>query len=89
VEGDMMKDKIVRLKQDSEPIIRHVISKNMLQYLIRFDYDHYCQGYETETETVMIYAHSYEQACNVIKLRYEKARDFENLTFGVDGSELE
>ena len=54
-------------------------------YLIRFDYDFYCQGYEKATETVLVYAYSYEQACNYTRLdaRFERPRNFENLTLGV------
>lgn len=50
-------------------------------YLIRFTYDHYCQGYETETETVLVYATNVKSACLEIKKHYKNARDFFSLTF--------
>lgn len=52
-------------------------------YMIRFDYDHYCQGYEDATETVLVRASSYEDACLKIKAKthtYKNARNFRNLT---------
>jgi len=49
-------------------------------YLIRFTYDHYCQGYEDAQETVLVYACDFEYACYRIKRAYKNARDFENLT---------
>jgi hypothetical protein len=54
-------------------------------YLIRFEYDYYCQGYEKATDTVLVYAYSYEQACNYVGTdsRFESPRNFENLTLGV------
>lgn len=51
-------------------------------YLIRFTYDHYCQGYEETQESVLVYAESPESACRAIEKRYTNARDFLNLTFG-------
>jgi hypothetical protein len=51
-------------------------------YLIRFTYDHYCQGYEDAVETVLVYAYSFEQACNYIPLKYMSPRNFENMTLG-------
>jgi hypothetical protein len=49
-------------------------------YLIRFTYDHYCQGYEDATEIVLVYAQDFGYACNKIMHRYKNARGFENLT---------
>ena len=51
-------------------------------YLVRFTYDHYCQGYEDAIETILVHAPSFFQACEkIIKdENYRKARDFENLT---------
>ena len=51
-------------------------------YLVRFTYDHYCQGYEDASETVLVHAPSFFQACEKIikEGKYRKARDFENLT---------
>lgn len=49
-------------------------------YLISFTYDHYCQGYENVELTVLVYACSFNYACDKIKKKYRNARDFENLT---------
>jgi hypothetical protein len=58
-------------------------------YLVTFTYDAYCQGYEEATLDRLVYASSFEQACNVIKLDFYNARDFQNSTLWVDGKELE
>lgn len=55
----------------------------MIDYwLIRFTYDHYCQGYEDAVETVLVQSADYLRACEKIRMdkRYKNARDFENLT---------
>lgn len=52
----------------------------MKQYLIRFVYDFYCQGYEDATETVLVRAGTYQEACRKISVAYRNARDFFNLT---------
>jgi len=49
-------------------------------YLIRFRYTGWCQGPEDMTETVLVYAYSFGQACEKIKMKYEDVRDIENLT---------
>lgn len=52
-------------------------------YLIRFQYQHYCQGYETATETVLVHAINFDTACDKIRaqnIKYESATNFENLT---------
>jgi hypothetical protein len=50
-------------------------------FLIKFTYDHYCQGWEKGTATVLVRdAKSFEDACAQIELQYEKAKDFEDLT---------
>ena len=49
-------------------------------YLIKFTYDHYCQGYEDAVEYLLVYASSFEVACEKIPHKYRCARDFENLT---------
>ena len=50
-------------------------------FLIRFTYDHYCQGYEDATETLLVYADSFDDACDMIRVsKYENPRDFRNLT---------
>lgn len=52
----------------------------MVWFYIRFDYDYYCQGYEEEQETLMVQAIDYFNACELIKRKYENARNFKNLT---------
>lgn len=56
--------------------------KQTKDYLIRFTYDFYCQGYEDETENVLVRAFSFEQACSKIALcgKYMGAREFVNMT---------
>lgn len=54
----------------------------MKAFLIRFTYDHYCQGFEEAEETVLVYAKYFVTACVKIKSRYINARDFRNLTIG-------
>lgn len=50
-------------------------------YLIQFTYDHYCQGYEAVTTTMLVYADSPTEACIKIQNRFNKsARDFVDLT---------
>jgi hypothetical protein len=63
----------------------------MKYFLIRFTYDHYCQGYEDAQETLLVKAPSFEAACNRVKIqelgvmqKYHAARDFENLTLALD-----
>ena len=58
------------------------------QYLVTFTYDAYCQGYEEATENRLVYASTFDQACNVIKLSFYNARDFQNSTLWVDGKHL-
>ncbi len=52
----------------------------MKAYLIRFQHEVYCQGYETETETVLVYADNFYVACIKIANKYKDAQLFENLT---------
>ena len=55
----------------------------MKAYLIQFTYDHYCQGYEDATISLMVYAGDFEEACEKIEQNfseYRNARRFENLT---------
>jgi hypothetical protein len=52
----------------------------MKWFYIRFDYDHYCQGWEDESETLMIQAIDFYNACRLIKNKYENARNFKDLT---------
>jgi hypothetical protein len=50
-------------------------------YLVRFNYDHYCQGYEKASETVLVKdVEDFDDACTKIAMKYKNARDFENLT---------
>ena len=53
----------------------------MIWYYIRFKYDHYCQGWDRDvTETLMVQAIDFTNACRIIKLHYENAHDFKDLT---------
>ena len=49
-------------------------------YLINFVYDHYCQGYEDEHMTVLVYADTFAAACEKIKIEYLNARYFKDRT---------
>ena len=42
----------------------------MKWFYIRFDYDHYCQGWEDESETLMVQAINFYNACELIKDKY-------------------
>ena len=57
-------------------------------YLVTFTYDAYCQGYEELTVDRLVYAGSFGQACEIIKLGFYQARDFQNSTSWIDGSDL-
>lgn len=54
--------------------------------LIRFRYEHYCQGFEWVSETVLVNvshilkSEQFQIACNMISKKYLNAKDFENLT---------
>jgi len=59
----------------------------MKDYLIKFDYDYYCQGYEKDTISVLVRANNFEEAIEKIKTEekyqeclYAHARNFVNLT---------
>ena len=56
-------------------------------YLIRFTYDHYCQGYEDAQQILLVRdINSFAAACHKVKTEYaheyKNARDFEDLTIG-------
>jgi hypothetical protein len=57
-------------------------------YLVTFTYDAYCQGYEEATEDRIVYANTFEQACNVIRMNFCNARAFQNSTLWMDGNHL-
>jgi hypothetical protein len=52
----------------------------MKWFYVRFVYDHYCQGHEKATETLMVQAIDFGNACRLVKEKYENARDFQDLT---------
>lgn len=53
-----------------------------MNYLIRFKYEYYCQGHEWTTETILVNnMSSFETACRCIKMTFNNAKDFENLTY--------
>ena len=56
----------------------------MNAYLIQFTYDHYCQGYEDATISVLVYAERFDVAMDRIRAIYYNARNFVNLTIGID-----
>lgn len=55
----------------------------MKYYLIRFNYLHYCQGYEKASETVLVEADSFQEACLLILKKYKNVEDFVDLTLRV------
>ena len=52
----------------------------MKMFLIDFEYDHYCQGYENARDTMLVFAYTYEQAKGMIGDKYRNARSFVNKT---------
>jgi len=55
----------------------------MEYFLIQFNYDHYCQGWERANTTVLVKATSYEDAIAKIKDNdhmYSDAKNFINKT---------
>jgi len=53
----------------------------MKQYfLIRFQYEYYCQGYEWTSEIALVKDSTFARACAKIGRKYKSAKDFENLT---------
>lgn len=49
-------------------------------YLIRFEYYRREGAYEYQSETLLVRASCFENACNLISDRYESAKNFENMT---------
>ena len=54
-------------------------------FLIKFSYEHYCQGYEWVTEYLLVYAKNFDDAVEKIKNssnvhKYLNPKDFENCT---------
>lgn len=57
--------------------------KELSDYLIKFTYDYYCQGYDDEQETVLVKnASSFGSAVNILKIsgKYYNPREFHNMT---------
>jgi len=52
----------------------------MRAFLIYFEYEHYCQGYEWEWEYQLVYARDFPHACGKIALKFKNAREFQNKT---------
>lgn len=51
----------------------------MKDFLVQFDYDSYCQGYEKTTETLLVRnCTSFLHACDKIREKYYNARHFIN-----------
>jgi len=59
----------------------------MKAYLVSFEYEEDCQGYERAWThgTLLVYADSFEEACRKIRINrnYPSAKDFKNLTIGL------
>ena len=50
-------------------------------FLVEFQYDHFCQGYERAWTKVLVRnAVDFDDACRQIKQKYRNAEYFENLT---------
>ena len=51
-------------------------------FLIEFTYDHYCQGYEDVQKILLVYANSYDEACEKVRNdgKWDNPRVFKNLT---------
>ena len=50
-------------------------------FLIEFTYDHYCQGYEDAQKILLVYADTFDEACDKIRSsKYDSPRNFRNLT---------
>jgi hypothetical protein len=49
-------------------------------FLIRFRYTGWCQGPDDRTETILVYADSFHEACMKLKRRYGDIENIENLT---------
>lgn len=54
--------------------------KKTKQFLIFCEYDYYCQGIESTWGYFLVEATHYENACNKVRTRVEKARNFEDRT---------
>jgi len=58
------------------------VGKQIMSYLIRFRYEAWCQGPEWTTETILVNnVASYDAACRCVKMTFDNAKDFENLTY--------
>jgi hypothetical protein len=51
-------------------------------WLIACSYDEYCQGYERNSGYWLVYADSFEQACEMLRTRLIKPDGFINCTVG-------
>lgn len=54
-----------------------------MMYLVYFEYDHYCQGYEDAHERILVRdAESFDEACRQIMTNgeWERPRNFKNKT---------
>lgn len=66
------------IQQKNTPVTKPVSSGS---FLVKFTYDHYCQGFEEAEETVLVKnALSFADACIKIADNYKNARRFKNLT---------
>ena len=51
-------------------------------FLVQFEYEYYCQGYEWTTETLLVAAKSFDDVCyKILDLgKYTNAKNFRNKT---------
>jgi len=56
----------------------------MKAYLINCEHEIFCQGFERVREDFLIYADSFERACDKLYKSLEDPRFFENKTIGLE-----
>ena len=60
----------------------------MEAYLINCEHEVFCQGYERVREDFLIYADSFERACDKLYNSLEDPRFFENKTIGFENKTI-
>lgn len=58
------------------------MNDKVLGWLVQFEYEEYCQGYEWTWTYRLVYARTFEEACNKIKASsgFRNPRDFMDCT---------
>lgn len=69
-----------QVKEIEELLSVPITNKEERVFHISFTYEHYCQGYETERISSVVYAVSFKAACEKIKNGFKDARDFKDIT---------